>query len=278
MRGIISSLGNQHLRRLLEEIFADAVLVALYKRAPAAKSIHHACLGGLIEHVLSLCALCRMTAAHYQGVDVDLLLASAILHDIGKTEELAYERSFSYTAAGQLVGHIVMGVQLVSEKIARRSRFPAEAEAAAGTHHPEPSRFAGIRIAQSAPVSGSVAFHHLDNLDSKFEAMRAAIERDGQTGQRVHRLDFGTGTRGVEEGAVSAPGCGAGFIAHAGSSACCTAGVGDETGSTTGCRNRSFFNTTRSPAPKSSLQLVVRCLSRSIAARIASNFESRLSR
>ena len=65
-----------------------------------------------------------MTAAHYQGVDVDLLLVAAILHDIGKTEELAYERSFSYTAAGQLVGHIVMGVQLVSEKIRAVPGFP----------------------------------------------------------------------------------------------------------------------------------------------------------
>jgi 3'-5' exoribonuclease len=180
LRGIISSLGNEHLRRLLEEIFSDPVLVALYKRAPAAKSIHHACLGGLIEHVLSLCALCRMMAAHYQGVDVDLLLASAILHDIGKTEELSYERSFSYTAAGQLVGHIVMGVQLVSDKIRAVPDFPPKLklllEHIILSHHGS-LEFGSPKV----PLfPEALLFHHLDNLDSKFEAMRAAIERDRQ--------------------------------------------------------------------------------------------------
>jgi 3'-5' exoribonuclease len=180
LRGIISSLGNEHLRRLLEEIFVDPVLVALYKRAPAAKSIHHACLGGLIEHVLSLCALCRMTAAHYQGVDVDLLLAAAILHDIGKTEELAYERSFSYTAAGQLVGHIVMGVQLVSEKIRAVPGFPPKLKLL--LEHMILSHHGSLEFGSpKVPLfPEALLFHHLDNLDSKFEAMRAAIERDRQ--------------------------------------------------------------------------------------------------
>ena len=88
LRGVIGSIGNPHLRALLEAIFADESIARRFQQAPAAKTIHHAWLGGLIEHVLSLCALCRMVGPHYRDVDVDLLLAGAILHDIGKIEEL----------------------------------------------------------------------------------------------------------------------------------------------------------------------------------------------
>jgi 3'-5' exoribonuclease len=180
LQGIIASLGNEHLRRLLQEIFADPKLAALYKRAPAAKSIHHACLGGLIEHVLSLCALCRMTAAHYQGVDIDLLFAAAILHDIGKVEELAYERSFSYTVAGQLIGHIAMGVQLVGEKIRALPDFPPKLKLL--LEHIILSHHGALEFGSpKVPLfPEALLFHHLDNLDSKFESMRAAIERDKQ--------------------------------------------------------------------------------------------------
>jgi 3'-5' exoribonuclease len=178
LRGIISSITTEPLRRLLDEVFADQKVAALYRRAPAAKSIHHACLGGLIEHVLSLCGLCRMVAAHYQGVDLDLLLTAAILHDIGKIEELAYERSFSYTAAGQLVGHIVMGVQLISEKIRAVPDFPPKLklllEHIILSHHGS-LEFGSPKVPM---FTEALLFHHIDNLDSKFEAMRAAIERD----------------------------------------------------------------------------------------------------
>jgi 3'-5' exoribonuclease len=178
LQGVIASLGNEHLRQLLEAIFADPKIVALYKRAPAAKSIHHACLGGLIEHVLSVCALCRMTAAHYHEVDVDLLLAAAILHDIGKIEELAYERSFSYTTAGQLVGHIVMGVQLVGETIRGIPEFPPKLQLL--LEHMILSHHGSLEFGSpKVPLfPEALLFHHLDNLDSKFESMRAAIERD----------------------------------------------------------------------------------------------------
>ena len=100
-------------------------LAALYKRAPAAKSIHHAYRGGLLEHVLSLCKLCRLCAAHYPNVDLDLLLTGAILHDIGKVEELTYTRSFGYSAEGQLLGHIVIGLRMLARKVGGTCRaFP----------------------------------------------------------------------------------------------------------------------------------------------------------
>jgi 3'-5' exoribonuclease len=178
LTGIIAGMRNEHLRMLLTAIFADEKLAALYRRAPAAKSIHHACLGGLIEHVLSLCGLCRAVVAHYPDLDLDLLLSAAILHDIGKVEELAYERSFAYTASGQLLGHIIIGLQKVEEKIREVPGFPPKLklllEHMILSHHGE-LEFGSPKV----PVfAEALVFHHLDNLDSKFEAMRVAIEKD----------------------------------------------------------------------------------------------------
>jgi 3'-5' exoribonuclease len=119
-----------------------------------------------------------MTAAHYHAVDLDLLLTAAILHDIGKIEELAYERSFSYTTAGQLVGHIVIGVQLVGEKIRGIPGFPPKLQLL--LEHIILSHHGSLEFGSpKVPLfPEALLFHHLDNLDSKFESMRAAIERD----------------------------------------------------------------------------------------------------
>ena len=178
LMGIIGAMRNEYLSKLLSAIFADEKLAALYRRAPAAKSIHHACLGGLIEHVLSLCGLCRAVAAHYADLDVDLLLSAAILHDIGKVEELAYDRSFTYTTSGQLLGHIVIGLQKVDDKIREIPGFPPKLklllEHLILSHHGE-LEFGSPKV----PVfAEALVFHHLDNLDSKFEAMRSAIAKD----------------------------------------------------------------------------------------------------
>jgi 3'-5' exoribonuclease len=180
LRSVISSLSDPHLRLLLENIFADADVVARYRRAPAAKSIHHACLGGLIEHVLSLCGLCRLMASHYKRLDLDLLLTAAILHDIGKIDELSYDRSFSYTTAGQLVGHIVIGLQRVGEAIRSIPDFPPKLKLLLDhiilSHHGS-LEFGSPKL----PLfPEALLFHHLDNLDSKFESMRVSVERDRQ--------------------------------------------------------------------------------------------------
>jgi len=177
---IIESLQNPHLKGLLELIFSDERVASLYRRAPAAKSIHHAYLGGLIEHVLSLCALSRTVAAHYHDVDLDLLLTAAILHDIGKIEELKFERSFGYTTPGQLLGHIVIGVQMIGDKLRMLPDFPPKVrmllEHIILSHHGE-LEFGSPKV----PVFlEALLFHHLDNLDSKVEAMRCALARDRQ--------------------------------------------------------------------------------------------------
>ena len=180
LQTVIAELSNPHLRALLQAVFSDPNIVTRYKTAPAAKSIHHACRGGLLEHVLSLVRLCRLMGAHYRGIDVDLLVAGAILHDIGKIEELTYERSFGYSSQGQLLGHIVIGLRMVGEKMAQMPDFPPKLRALLEhmiiSHHGE-LEFGSPKV----PVfAEALLLHHLDNLDSKMEAMKNALKRDNQ--------------------------------------------------------------------------------------------------
>src|SRR5271157_1782235 len=178
LRQIVSSIGNVHLRRLLDAFLDDEPLAIMYRSAPAAKSVHHAYLGGLIEHVLSLCHLCEAMAKHYPFVDLDLLLAAAVLHDVGKTQELVYHRSFGYSSEGQLLGHIVIGLRMIHEKIAAQPDFPPKLrtllEHLIVSHHGELA-FGSPKVPQ---FPEAMLFHHLDNLDSKMECMRALIAKD----------------------------------------------------------------------------------------------------
>jgi 3'-5' exoribonuclease len=164
-------------------LFADSHLAERYKIAPAAKSIHHACRGGLLEHVLSLLGLARIVAPHYQEVDLDLLIAGVVLHDIGKVEELRYERSFNYSSEGQLLGHIIIGLRILGDKLAAMPDFPPRLrtllEHMLISHHGE-LEFGSPKVPQFAEA---LLLHHLDNLDSKMAAMKNAIRRDNQDGE-----------------------------------------------------------------------------------------------
>src|SRR5438270_730576 len=135
-------------------------------------------LGDLIEHVLSVCQLCRLAAGHYGNVDLDLLITGAILHDVGKVSELTYERSFGYSTDGQLLGHIYIGLQMLNEKLTRFPDFPPKLrtllEHMILSHHGE-LEFGSPKV----PVfQEALLLHQLDNLDSKMECMRAAVARD----------------------------------------------------------------------------------------------------
>jgi 3'-5' exoribonuclease len=178
LRGLIAGITNRHLRALLESVFDDAQTATLFKQAPAAKTIHHAWRGGLLEHVLSLCSLARFTAAHYKDIDLDLLLTGVILHDIGKIEELTYARSFGYSAAGQLLGHIILGLRLVGEKFDKLPDFPPKLRALVEhliiSHHGELA-FGSPKVPE---FPEALLLHHLDNMDSKMEAARNALHRD----------------------------------------------------------------------------------------------------
>ncbi|HUJ81361.1 MAG TPA: OB-fold nucleic acid binding domain-containing protein, partial [Candidatus Acidoferrales bacterium] len=115
---------NPWVKTLLVSVVEDASIAPKLKRAPAAMTMHHAYIGGLLEHVVSLIELSRLVASHYPELNRDLLLAGIVLHDIGKIEELSCARGFGYTTEGQLLGHIALGQAIVRRKIEAISDFP----------------------------------------------------------------------------------------------------------------------------------------------------------
>jgi len=178
LRRVIASLKDSDLRALLESVFADEEVAQKFKTAPAAKAIHHAWLGGLIEHVLSLCKLAEFAASHYKNIDRDLLLAGVILHDIGKIDELNYQRGFSYTDDGQLLGHIHIAILLLAEHFRKLPSFPPKKrkllEHMILSHHGA-LEFGSPKVPLFAEA---LLLHHLDNLDSKMECVRSTLEKD----------------------------------------------------------------------------------------------------
>ncbi len=180
LRGIVNGLGNPHLRDLLNALLDDPEIASRYRRAPAAKTIHHAYLGGLIEHVLSLCALAKSIGPHYRHVDCDLLLAGVVLHDIGKIYELNYERGFSYSTEGQLIGHIQIALRMVADKLRGLPDFPPLLRTLVDhmilSHHGQ-LEFGSPKVPQ---FPEALLLHYLDDLDSKMECMRAMIDNDKQ--------------------------------------------------------------------------------------------------
>ena len=122
----VDQMGEPFLKGLLSNLLADDAFMAAFTTAPAAKAIHHAVLGGLLEHTASVVGLCRLLADYYPAVDRDLLLAAAMLHDVGKVRELTWDRVFDYSDGGRLLGHITLGALLVEERIRGIPDFPQE--------------------------------------------------------------------------------------------------------------------------------------------------------
>ncbi len=120
----VDSFSDPFLQALVRSFLDDPAFAKAFREAPAAKSLHHAWLGGLLEHVVSLLGICDLTARHYPEIHRDLLLTGAILHDIGKLEELRWGTSFDYTLQGQLVGHITIGIAMIEKKLAALEGFP----------------------------------------------------------------------------------------------------------------------------------------------------------
>ncbi len=173
----VASLSNPHLRGLLQAFMADPEIAQAYRTAPAAKTLHHAYIGGLLDHVVSLFKLCDLTCRNYSQIDRDLLLAGAFLHDIGKLHELAYARSFSYTPRGQLLGHMIIELEMLQAKLP--PDFPAQLKTLLEhmiiSHHGQ-YEFGSPKLPM---FPEALMLHYLDDLDSKMESMRAQFEREG---------------------------------------------------------------------------------------------------
>jgi len=175
LRASIAGMTNPFLKRLLESVVDDPAIAPRVKRAPAAMTMHHAFIGGLLEHVVSLIGLSRGVLGQYPELDADLLLSGIVLHDIGKIEELSYERGVQYTTPGRLLGHITMGAMLVGEKIKTIPGFPAElailVEHLILSHHGS-LEFGSPTLPQTREA---ITLHFLDDMDSKMAAMRATL-------------------------------------------------------------------------------------------------------
>jgi 3'-5' exoribonuclease len=178
LRAIVAGMGNAHLKGLIEALLDDSDIARRFRIAPAAKQIHHAYLSGLLEHVLSVCNLARFTAGHYKFIDLDLLLAGAILHDIGKIHELSYDRGFGYTSEGQLLGHMMIALRMVDEKLRAIEGFPRPLRSLLEhmiiSHHGH-LEFGSAKLPQ---FPEAMLLHYLDDMDSKMECMRALLAKD----------------------------------------------------------------------------------------------------
>lgn len=169
------SIKNPWLKKLNASILSDPQIAPRYKRAPAAKVMHHAYLGGLLEHVVGLCGLAHQIAEHYPELDLDLLLTACILHDVGKLDELCYDRAIGYTAEGQLLGHIVMEIETVAKGIEQIEGFPPALKTVVQhlliSHHGQ-YEFGSPKLPM---IREALVFHYMDDLDSKLAAARAAL-------------------------------------------------------------------------------------------------------
>jgi 3'-5' exoribonuclease len=177
----IDSINDSHLKGLIQAFLADPEIAQAYRNAPAAKTLHHAYIGGLLDHVVSLFRSCDLVCRNYPQINRDLLLSGAFLHDIGKIYELTYSRSFSYTTRGQLLGHMIIELDMLKEKIDLVPGFPPELrillEHLIISHHGQ-YEFGSPKLPM---FPEALMLHYLDDLDSKMESMRAHFEREADS-------------------------------------------------------------------------------------------------
>jgi 3'-5' exoribonuclease len=183
LRGHLLKLTNPHLRALVECFLMDDPLMRGLRQAPAGVRNHHAYVGGLLEHVVTLLEAADRIAPLYPGLDRDLLLMGVFLHDIGKVRELSYDRAFAYTDEGQLIGHLVIGVEMLNEKVARVRDLTGEAfpeELLLRLKHMILSHHGTLEFGSPRlPMTPeAIALHHLDNLDAKVNSFTRDIRED----------------------------------------------------------------------------------------------------
>ncbi len=184
----IASFTNPHLKQLLEAILADPAIAIAYREAPAARQLHHAWLGGLLEHVVSLLGLAERVAAHYPLLDRDLLLTGVILHDVGKIRELSWAVGFDYTVEGILLGHIQMGVEMVEKAIAELPDFPPRLKTLVVhmilSHHGK-LEFGSPKLPM---IPEALALNFVDDFDAKMQAVMSEFEKSLREGKGPDEL------------------------------------------------------------------------------------------
>jgi 3'-5' exoribonuclease len=186
MQQMLRAMRNVHLRELAEVFLMDEEFMGKFSAAPAGVKNHHAYRGGLLDHVVSLMELCMIVAPRYRDVDPDLLLMGAFLHDMGKIDELTYERDLGYSDEGQLLGHVVIAVGILNDKIREAEKLSGEAfpvelklrlQHMIVSHHGE-YEFGAPKLPMTLEA---VALHYLDTLDAKLFSLGQLIKDDVNT-------------------------------------------------------------------------------------------------
>jgi 3'-5' exoribonuclease len=178
LRTTAAALSNTHLRQLLNAFLNDQAFMDAFKRVPAAKTLHHNYIGGLLEHVVELIGLVKDVAKHFPSVDLDLLIIGAFLHDIGKVKELTVKKSIGYTTEGRLIGHISLGYEMVTEKINAIPSFPSELSMLLKhimlSHHGEYE----FGSPKRPKIVEAVIINYLDDLAAKINNFHATLKKE----------------------------------------------------------------------------------------------------
>jgi 3'-5' exoribonuclease len=188
LQAAVESMTNADLKQLLTTILADPAISVAYREAPAARQLHHAWLGGLLEHVVSLLKLADRVAAHYPLLDRDLLLTGVVLHDIGKVRELSWGIGFDYTVEGILLGHIQMGIDMVEKAIASLPNFPDRLRTLVLhlilSHHGK-LEFGSPKLPM---IPEAIVLNFVDDLDAKMQAVASEFEKSAREGKGPDEL------------------------------------------------------------------------------------------
>lgn len=176
--GVATTIKNSFLKQLMNAFLNDKIFMETFRRAPAAKTLHHNYIGGLVEHVVELIALVNDIARHFPSVDRDLLTTGAFLHDIGKVRELSVRKSIEYTTEGKLLGHISLGYEMVSEKIKAIPGFPAELTMLLKhillSHHGEYE----FGSPKRPKIQEAIIINYLDDLAAKINNFQTTLKKE----------------------------------------------------------------------------------------------------
>lgn len=183
LNAIVATFTDKHLLLLARSFIDDPKLGSALREAPAAKSMHHAFIGGMLEHVVSMLGLCDAVAKHYPQIHRDLLLTGALLHDIGKLTELSWGTSFDYTLEGQMLGHITIGIGQIDRKIAEIDGFPPQlrilVEHLVLSHHGK-YEFGSPKLPM---IPEAVLLHYIDDMDAKMQTMENEFRKSATAGR-----------------------------------------------------------------------------------------------
>lgn len=197
--GYIEGVGNKHLKQLLQAFFVeDKEFIKVFKQSSAAKTVHHGFVGGLLQHTLSVAKLCDYYCNAYPLLKKDLLISAAICHDIGKTRELSLFPQNDYTDEGQFLGHIVIGTEMVAEKISKIEGFPtilaSELKHCILSHHGEYE----FGSPKKPAIMEAVALNFADNTDAKMQTFTEILENSTETGWMGFNRLFDSNLRGTK--------------------------------------------------------------------------------